>query len=397
MIERILAQRLRALFMQYPVVTITGPRQSGKMTLCRETFPALPYVSLENPDSREFAIEDPRGFLRRYGDGAILDEIQRAPDLVSYLQGHVDERRVNGLFVLTGSQQFSVSQAISQSLAGRTALLRLLPFSIAEARLLQADLDIETMLYTGFYPRIYDHALDPTQALGDYFETYVERDVRQISEIRNLSGFQTFVRLCAGRVGQLLNLHSLGNDAGVSHTTARHWLSVLEASYVVFLLPPYHPNLSKRLIKSPKLYFYDVGLAAYLLGIENTWQIATHPLKGGLFENLVIMEALKYRYNRGQRSNLSFYRDSSDHEVDLIYTLADRMLAVEIKAGETVTRQFFTSLHKLQRLLPEQVAGEIVVYGGTDAHVRQQVHVTIPNEFASLLEVLETALINNDG
>ena len=249
------------------------------------------------------------------------------------------------------------------------------------------------MLYTGFYPRIYDHALNPTQALGDYFETYVERDVRQISEIRNLSGFQTFVRLCAGRVGQLLNLHSLGNDAGVSHTTARHWLSVLEASYVVFLLPPYHPNLSKRLIKSPKLYFYDVGLAAYLLGIENTRQVATHPLKGGLFENLVIMEALKYRYNRGQRSNLSFYRDSSGHEVDLIYTLADRMLAVEIKAGETVTRQFFTSLHKLQRLLPEQVAGEIVVYGGTDAHVRQQVHVTIPNEFASLLEVLETALI----
>ena len=251
------------------------------------------------------------------------------------------------------------------------------------------------MIYTGFYPRIYDQELNPTQALGDYFETYVERDVRQISEIRNLSSFQQFVRLCAGRVGQLLNLQSLGNDAGVSHTTARQWLSVLEASYVVFVLPPYHVNIGKRLIKSPKLYFYDVGLAAYLLGIENSRQIATHPLKGGLFENLVILETLKSRYNRAKRSNLFFYRDSNGNEVDLIYTLANRLVAVEIKAGETVSRQFFTSLSKLRKLLPEQIAGEVLVYGGDSQQVRQQVRVTFPQAFVQVLEEMESELIED--
>lgn len=395
MIERTITQHLYRLFDQYPVVTITGPRQSGKTTLCRATFPDLAYVNLESPDNREFATEDPRGFLSRYGGGTILDEIQRTPDLVSYLQVHVDEHRRNGLFVLTGSQQFRVSEAISQSLAGRTALLRLLPFSIAEAQLLKSDLNVDTMIYTGFYPRIYDQELNPTQALGDYFETYVERDVRQISEIRNLSSFQQFVRLCAGRVGQLLNLQSLGNDAGVSHTTARQWLSVLEASYVVFVLPPYHVKIGKRLIKSPKLYFYDVGLAAYLLGIENSRQIATHPLKGGLFENLVILEALKSRYNRAKRSNLFFYRDSNGNEVDLIYTLANRLVAVEIKAGETVSRQFFTSLSKLRKLLPEQIAGEVLVYGGDSQQVRQQVRVTFPQAFVQVLEEMESELIED--
>jgi uncharacterized protein len=397
MIERTITQQLYRLFDQYPVVTITGPRQSGKTTLCRATFPDLAYVNLESPDNREFATEDPRGFLSRYGGGTILDEIQRTPDLVSYIQAHVDEHRRNGLFVLTGSQQFRVSEAISQSLAGRTALLRLLPFSIAEAQLLKSDLNVETMIYTGFYPRIYDQELNPTQALGDYFETYVERDVRQISEIRNLSSFQQFVRLCAGRVGQLLNLQSLGNDAGVSHTTARQWLSVVEASYVVFVLPPYHVNIGKRLIKSPKLYFYDVGLAAYLLGIENSRQIATHPLKGGLFENLVILEALKSRYNRAKRSNLFFYRDSNGNEVDLIYTLANRLVAVEIKAGETVSRQFFTSLSKLRKLLPEQIAGEVLVYGGDSQQVRQQVRVTFPRAFVQVLEEMESELIEDSS
>jgi predicted AAA+ superfamily ATPase len=351
----------------------------------------LGYVNLESPDNREFALADPRGFLRRYSTGAILDEIQKAPELVSYLQEYIDDRHQNRLFVLTGSQQFRISEAISQSLAGRTALLRLLPFSIAEVLRLRPDLDTEAMLYTGFYPRIHDHNLDPSQALADYFETYVERDVRQLSEIRNLSGFQRFVRLCAGRVGQLLNLHSLGNDAGVSHTTARQWLSVLEASYIVFLLPPYHPNLSKRLIKSPKLYFYDVGLASYLLGIENQRQLFTHPLRGPLFENLVILEALKYRYNQGKQSNLHFYRDSTGHEVDLIYTRADRFFAVEIKAGETLGEHFFSSLKKLAQLLPQQVAAEVLVYGGQSAYVRNHVHVTNPLRFAQTLQELEAA------
>lgn len=391
MIERTLQRQLVTLFEQYPVVTVTGPRQSGKTTLCRNAFPDLAYVNLESPDNREFATDDPRGFLRRYGDGVILDEIQRAPQLVSYIQGYVDERGRNGLFILTGSRQLRVSEAVSQSLAGRTALLRLLPLSIGEALQLRPGLDVDTMLHTGFYPRIYDHDLDPTQALGDYFETYVERDVRQISEIRNLSGLQKYVRLCAGRVGQLLNLQSLGNDVGVSHSTAREWLSVLEASYVAFLLPPYHANISKRLIKTPKLFFYDVGLAAYLLGIESPDQIFTHPLKGALFENLVVVEVLKERYNCGKRSNLYFYRDSQGHEIDLLYTLADRFVAIEAKAGETLSRDHFKGFSELRRTLPEQVAGELLVYGGDEERVQNDVRVTHPVGLASALESLTVA------
>ena len=391
-IERTLEYPARKLFAKYPVLTVTGPRQSGKTTLCRRVFPDLPYVSLESPDQRQFAIEDPRGFLRQYEDGAILDEIQRTPDLVSYLQELVDANRGNGRFVLTGSQQFRVTRAITQSLAGRTGILRLLPFSIAEAVQIRSDLEPETMLYAGFYPRIYDHGLDPTQALGDYFETYVERDVRQISEIRNLSSFRTFVKLCAGRSGQLLNLHSLGNDAGVSHTTAREWISVLEASYIVFLLQPLHADVSKRLIKSPKLYFYDVGLAAYLLGIESEKQIFTHPLKGALFENLVVMEALKHRYNRGLRSNLSFYRDSVGNEVDLVCSYGERLVGIEAKAGATVSGDYFKGLERLSAALPEPLAAEMVVHGGDREMVREGVLVTDPRGFVGRLAGIEQDL-----
>lgn len=391
-VQRKLEHPARALFAQYPVLTVTGPRQAGKTTLCRMTFPELAYVSLESPDRRDFATSDPRGFLDTFGEGAILDEIQRAPELVSYIQERVDEERRNGVYVLTGSQQFRVTEAISQSLAGRTGILRLLPFSIAEALELRPDLDSDEMLYTGFYPRIYDQGLGPTQALGDYFETYVERDVRQISEIRNLSGFRTFVKLCAGRVGQLLNLRSLGNDAGVSHTTAREWLSVLEASYIVFQLPPLHANLSKRLIKSPKLYFYDVGLAAYLLGIENERQIFTHPLKGALFENLIVMEALKHRYNHGLRSHLHFYRDRSGLEVDLLASYADRLLGIEIKSGATVSREFFRGLGKLSGLLPRPLDAQMLVYGGDRELTQEGVRVTNPRGFVAQLSKVEADL-----
>ena len=391
-VRRLLEQPARDLFARYPVLSVTGPRQAGKTTLCRTAFPDLAYVSLEAPDRRDFAIRDPRGFLAEVGDGAILDEIQRAPELVSYIQEHVDEKGRNGIFVLTGSQQFRVTEAISQSLAGRTGILRLLPFSIAEARELRPDLSTGHMLYSGFYPRIYDQGLDPTQALGDYFETYVERDVRQVSEIRNLSGFRTFVKLCAGRVGQLLNLQGLGNDAGVSHTTAREWISVLEAGYVVFLLPPLHANLSKRLIKSPKLFFYDVGLAAYLLGIENVRQVFTHPLKGALFENLIVMEALKHRYNRGLRGNLHFYRDSAGLEVDLVASYADKLVGIEVKAGATVSREFFRSLRKLSALLPRPLDGQVLVYGGDRELTQEGVRVTDPRGFVSKLAGLEASL-----
>ncbi len=385
MIKREITPCLVELFRKYPFVTVTGPRQSGKTTLCRAAFPHLKYVNLEAPDQREFAESDPRGFLSHIGEGVILDEIQRVPELLSYLQVHADEARRNGLFVLTGSEQFRLSDAINQSLAGRTALLRLLPFSLAERRGIGASESIDDILYSGFYPRIHDQKLEPRQALGDYFETYVERDVRQIGEIRNLSSFHRFVRLCAGRVGQLANLSALGADAGVSHTTARHWLTVLEASYVVFQLPPFYANIRKRLVKSPKLYFYDVGLASYLIGIEHAGQIATHPLRGALFENAVVLEALKHRFNRGYRSNLSFFRDARGLECDLLYENGNGICAIEIKSGATIASDYFNALNRIARVLP-QISGKAVVYGGADRQSRRDGEV-VP--LAGLGEVLE--------
>lgn len=390
MIERTIRPVLEKLFTQNPVVTVTGPRQAGKTTLCRQVFPELAYVNLESPDIRQRALDDPRGFLRHHREGAIFDEIQRAPELVSYLQGLVDEQHRPGQFVLTGSQHFLVSQSINQSLAGRTALLRLLPLSIAEVEQVRRAPATDELLYTGFYPRIYDFGLDPTQAHGDYFETYVERDVRQLSEIRNLTAFQRFVRLCAGRIGQLLSFSGLGSDAGVSHTTAREWTSVLEASFVLFRLEPFHANLSKRLVKSPKLYFYDVGLAAYLLGIETADQLYTHPLRGALFENLIVVEALKYRFNQGRRSNLFFYRDAKQNEVDLLHTLADKLLAIEIKSGATLSRSFFQGLHKLTTLLGDQVAGTLLVHDGETSHDHHGTRVTRPIDFVGELEAMAT-------
>ncbi len=388
MIEREITPRLTALFEQYPFVTVTGPRQSGKTTLCRAAFPNLTYANLEAPDQRAFAESDPRSFLAQLGEGAIIDEVQYVPALLSYLQVLADERGRNSLFVLTGSEQFRLSDAISQSLAGRTALLRLLPFSLAERRQTGASNTVEDILYSGFYPRILDHGLEPRQALGDYVETYVERDVRRLGEIRNLSSFRRFVRLCAGRVGQLVNLTSLGSDAGVSHTTARSWLAVLEASYIVFQLQPFHANLRKRLVKSPKLYFYDVGLASYLLGIEHAGQIATHPLRGALFENAVVTEALKHRLNQGRQPNLSFFRDAQGLECDLLYETGHGIGAIEIKAGATVASDYFHSLNRVADLVPG-ISAKAVVYGGSGRQSRSGGEVVPLSDLASVLEEFE--------
>ncbi|MBU4263101.1 MAG: ATP-binding protein [Proteobacteria bacterium] len=375
MIPRILAEYAAAIFTKYPVVTVTGPRQSGKTTLARATFADKPYANLENPVTRQFAQEDPLAFLNQYPEGAVIDEIQRVPDLLSYIQVIVDERGKNSLFVLTGSQQFELMRGISQSLAGRTALLKLLPFSIPE---LSAgfSLDIDEMLFKGFYPRIYAQDLAPAQAYGDYFETYVERDLRQLVNVKDLSVFQRFVRLCAGRCGQLLNLNGLANDTGISQSTAREWMTVLEASYIVFLLQPFHANIGKRLIKSPKMYFYDVGLASWLCGIEEEKQVATHPLRGSLFENMVIMEVLKYRYNHGKRNNLYFYRDSNGNEIDLIYTKGNDMLPIEIKSGQTITPAYFSGLKKISALFPDQLPWPgFLIYGGETEQARQDIKV----------------------
>ena len=390
MIERDISPLLIKLFKQYPFVTVTGPRQSGKTTLCRETFPHLRYINLEIPEQREFARSDPNRFLSELEGGAILDEIQRVPDLLSYLQVLADEKGRNSLFVLTGSENFKLSEAVSQSLAGRTALLQLLPFSLAERQQTGASNSVNDILYSGFYPRIHDQGLEPRQALSDYFETYVERDVRRLGEIRNSSNFRRFVRLCAGRVGQLTDLSSLGADAGVSHTTARNWLTLLETSYIVFLLPPFHVNIRKRLVKSPKLYFYDVGLASYLIGIERSEQIATHPLRGALFENAVIVETLKYRFNRGRRFNLYFFRDSRGLECDLLFETGHGMCAIEIKSGATIASDYFNSLNRVAELIPE-ISTKAVVYGGTTRQSRS-VGEVVP--FADLYGVLERPEVN---
>lgn len=373
MISRNITPLLQQLARQYPVITLTGPRQSGKTTLAKSLFPHKPYVSLENPDTRRYAIEDPRGFLNDYPQGAILDEIQRTPDLPSYLQGIVDADPQPGRFILTGSQQFELMTQVTQSLAGRTAVLRLLPFTLAEAARFKgssAQPDLASTMLTGFYPRIHDKNLNPSQALADYFATYVERDLRQLAAVHDLQRFERFVRLCAGRTGQLLNLDSLGNDAGVSHATARAWIDLLQTSYIVHLLPPWFTNSGKRLIKSPKLYFYDVGLACWLLGLRTPSQVSRDPLWGSLFENFIIMEALKDRFNAGESAEMYFYRDSEGNEVDLLLPTGGKLHAIEIKAGATVNSDYFKGLKTFAAHHPKAVAGGGVVFGGTQSQNR---------------------------
>ncbi len=385
MISRTAGPLLLEMAGKYPIVTVTGPRQSGKTTLCQEIFPEKPYINLESPDVRAFALEDPRGFLNTIPNGAILDEIQRAPDLVSYLQPMVDAKSSPGQYILTGSQQFEVMSNISQSLAGRTALIKLLPLSIEELASDNRQLSTDELLLNGFYPRIYDADLNPTQALGDYVATYVERDIRQLIAIKDLAQFEKFLHLCAGRVGQLLNLQNLANDVGVSHTTIKSWLTLLEASYVVFLLQPWHKNISKRQIKSPKLYFYDVGLASYLLGAENTLHLNRHPLRGNLFENLVIIEALKYRYHRGKRNNLFFWRDAKGNEVDLLLENGPDIIPVEIKAGATITKNYFKGLQTFSDRLPEPPKTTALVYDGEQSQKRTTTDIFCPSDIAEMM------------
>jgi len=355
----------------YPVIAITGPRQSGKTTLSRLVFPDKTYVSLEDPDQLSFALSDPRRFLQGLPEGAILDEIQRAPALFSYIQRIVDERREPGFFVLTGSQHFDLLAQISQTLAGRVALLELLPFSWNELQSAGVSISsLDHLLFQGQYPPLYDRHLDPRDWYGDYLRTYVERDVRQITAVQNLNVFQTFVRLCAGRVGQILDVAGLASDTGIAPNTANAWLSVLEASYIVYRLTPHHRNFSKRLIKRPKLYFYDTGLAARLLGIRSPDELRLHALRGHLFECWVVSELYKWNAHYRQQLPIHFWRDHKGREVDVLIEKGDKIIAVEIKAGATINAAFFRGLEYYQHLAQDTLEGSYLVYGGEQQQTR---------------------------
>lgn len=371
-IHRRLLPHLIDVASRHPVVVLTGPRQSGKTTLMRMAFPDRPYVSLEAPDVRTYALEDPRGFLDRHRGGAIFDEIQRAPLLLSYLQGEVDERPEPGRFLLTGSQNFLLMEGITQSLAGRAALLKLLPFDQGELAATGPTDDPWITIWTGGYPAIHARRLPPDEWLQSYVATYVERDVRQVLGVRDLLSFQTFLGLLAGRTGQVLNLSGLGADAGVSHLTAKAWISVLETSYVATRLPVFHGNLNKRLIQAPKLHLFDSGLACALLGIRSPEQLRQHPLRGAIFETWVYTEILKSFLHRGKAAPLFYFRDRAGLEVDLIVDLGDQLLAVECKSGQTVADDFFRELDAFARAAERKgrKTRSIVVYGGPEAQRR---------------------------
>lgn len=372
MIARDVEEAFRGLLRGFPVVTLTGPRQSGKTTLARAIFAGRPYISLEDPDVRRMALEDPRAFLAGLPDGAVLDEAQRTPELLSYLQARVDADGRMGLFLLTGSQQFGLMSGITQSLAGRSAFIELLPFSLNElGRAGIRPPSLDEMLLAGGYPPLYDRSLLPKAWFPAYVTAYVERDVRQILKVQDLEVFQRFVRLCAGRSGQILNLASLATDCGITHNTAKAWISVLEASYVLFLLRPHHENFSKRLIKSPKLYFYDTGLLCWLLGIQNAGQLASHPLRGSIFETFVVSELVKSRLNRGERAAFSFWRDSNGNEIDVVADVGTGMMPIEIKAGQTINWDFFAGLERWTALAGERAVSPALIYGGEENHERR--------------------------
>ena len=364
MIPRAITPELLALLKEYPIVTVLGPRQAGKTTLVRKVLPDYDYVTLEDPENRHIATEDPKVFLSHYPGNTIFDEVQRAPHLLSYLQGIVDEQGQNGRFVLTGSHQMELRAAIVQSLAGRTAMLHLLPLTIAELANAEIEFDqFEQYIFSGFMPRIHHQKQRPRTAYANYYQTYVERDVRQLIRLKDVTLFEKFMKLMAGRVGQLINYQSLANDIGVSDKVVKDWLSILEASFVVFKLPPYFENFGKRVIKSPKYYFTDVGLLCYLLDIEKPEQVTRDPLVGSLFENLVILELLKTRYNQGRSAGLYFFRDSHGNEIDVLCKVGRGLTGIEIKSAATWNNSFSRGLKRFAQS-NASLQNSAVVYNG---------------------------------
>ena len=362
-INRDITTVMLEMYQFFPVITMTGPRQSGKTTLLRNVFKQLPYYSLENLDVRRFALNDPVGFLTQHPEGMILDEVQNAPDLLSYIQGMVDETPEKR-FVLSGSSQFSVKRQITQSLAGRTGVLELLPLSYSEVKKEADEETLDSVILKGFFPALYSGKNIFNLLYPSYVKTYLERDVRDLLQIKDLMQFQTFLRLCAGRIGSLFNASELSGEVGVSANTIKSWLSVLEASYIITMLPPFYENTRKRLTKTPKLYFCDTGLACYLLGIETEQQLARDKMRGHLFENFIITEALKCRYNKGKESNLYFYRDSNGVEVDLLIKNGSDYTAVEIKSSQTYHPDFQAGIRTLSTVMKERITNKVILYAG---------------------------------
>ena len=371
MIQRKIQAELAQLAQEYKVVTITGPRQSGKTTLAKMQFPDYDYVNLEDPEVRSLAEKDAREFLHRHAAPIIIDEIQRLPMLLSHIQVECDKSNRKGQYILTGSHQPALKAGISQSLAGRTAVLQLLPLSIDELSGAGIKLDRDEYIFKGFMPQLYEENIDITRFYRNYYMTYVERDARQLVNIRNFTAFETFIKLLAGRVGQLVNMQSLANDVGVSSTTISEWLSILEASYIIFRLPPYFENFGKRLTKSAKIYFTEVGLAAYLLELENPGMVTRDPLMGNLFENMVIVEALKARYNAGKDAGLYFFRDSHGMEIDLLQSSGRKLYPFEIKAARTYSSEFAINIKTFSKLNDKTADGYVIYSGEQEQKVKE--------------------------
>lgn len=373
MIKRKIEKKIKELAKGFPIISIVGPRQSGKTTLAKHAFPNHEYVSLENSLNHERAMSDPIGFLEQYKSGVIIDEAQKAPILFSHLQEIVDTNKKMGAYILTGSQNFLLLESITQSLAGRAAILQLLPFSREEIS--DQWTDPLQYIWNGMYPPIYDRKVSPNDWLSTYIQTYLERDVRSIINIKDLSDFQKFIRICAGRVGQLINLSDIANDCGVSHNTIKSWLSILEASYIIFFLKPFHKNFNKRLTKQSKLYFVDTGLASALLEIETAKQLETHYAKGALFENFIISNTLKNRFNKGQRSNLYFWRDHRGKEIDLIFEEAGEIIAIEIKSTQTIKEHHLENLNYLNKISEDKIKNLMVIYSGNKSFKWKEIKI----------------------
>ena len=363
MIQREAQYKLVQLGDTFKAIAVIGPRQSGKTTLVKETFPEKPYLSLENPDTRNFALEDPRGFLQNLPNGAILDEVQRTPLLFSYLQEILDNSNQKGLFILTGSNNFLLQESISQSLAGRVGYLNLLPFSVKE--LLSENLLPETdeeVMVNGFYPPIYDQRISSLDWVPNYIKTYIEGDVRQIKNVSDLLIFEKFMSVLAGRTSQELNLTSISNEVGVDLKTVQSWIGILESSFIIYLLKPHFQNYNKTIVKRPKVYFYDTGLVCSFLRISNVSQLENHPLKGAIFETMVVIEMVKKYTNQGINPPLFYWRDKTGHEIDLIIDKGNLLTPIEIKSSKTINSDFFKNLKYWNHLSKMNKA--VLIYSG---------------------------------